>query len=216
MNAHRMATVRNILIVDDHPVVREGLELLIEGQADLVVCGEAASVDEALALMSEQKPDLVIVDLSLKDSHGIDLVRRIAGLDRKIRVLVYSMHDEAFYGAAARDAGAAAYVSKNASGEETLKAIRDALDGDAPVNARRGLGRRRANAHLTPRERQVFELIGQGFATRRIAARLKISVHTVDSHRESIKKKLELDNAAALQRAATEHVIRDCGSAHRD
>ena len=128
MNEHKSGTIRNILIVDDHPVVREGLRLLIEGQADLAVCGEAEGVDDALALIRDQKPDLVIVDLSLKDSHGLDLVRHIADLDWKIRVLVYSMHDQAFYAAAARDAGAAAYVSKSSSGQATLVAVRAALD----------------------------------------------------------------------------------------
>ncbi len=210
MNEHKNGTIRNVLIVDDHPVVREGLRLLIEEQADLVVCGEAEGVGGALALIRDRKPDLVIVDLSLKDSHGLDLVRHIADFDRRIRVLVYSMHDQGFYGAAARDAGATAYVSKSTSGQATLRAIRAVFDGDGAAKPRSD-NVDRAKPGLTARERQVFQLIGEGLATRQIAARLKISVHTVDSHREAIKTKLGLGNAAELQRAATERVIRGGG-----
>lgn len=197
---------RRIVVVDDHPVVREGLALLINGEDDMTVCGEAASVEEGASLIRRLVPDLAIVDLSLKDSHGIDLVRRIGSLDDGIRVLVYSMHDEGFYAGSAQQAGALGYLSKSASRDQTLQAIRGALS--ASRKPRRAQARRNGELpKLTPRERQVFAMLGEGLATREIASRLKISVHTVDSHRENIKTKLDLSSGSELRLSALQWAI---------
>ena len=201
-----------ILIVDDHPMVREGLKMRIGNESDLVVCGEAETEAEALQLVRSSHPDLVIADLSLKSGHGMDLVRRIGEEYPAVYVLVLSMYDEVLYAERALRAGARGYLNKQEPQGRVIDAIHTVLAGNVfltPEMTQRALGRmRNERTHadpvdeLTDRELQIFEMLGHGMGTRQIAEQLNRSIHTVESHREKIKRKLGLDSANDLiQRA---------------
>jgi DNA-binding NarL/FixJ family response regulator len=208
-----------ILIVDDHPVVREGLTARISSQPDMEVCGEAEGVEQAVAEIRAKRPDLAIVDISLGREHGVDLIRQIKGLDKSVKVLVLSMHDEFVYAERALRAGAMGYICKLASREEVLVAIRTVLRGNRYLSSNmqelfvaRSIGEgptQQASiaGTLTDRELEIFRLIGQGVSTKAIARRLSLSRHTIDAHRENIKRKLQLKNGSELNRAAIEWVL---------
>ncbi len=208
-----------ILLVDDHPTVREGIAALIGRQSDLAICGQAAGVQEALQLVDEQSPHLAVVDLSLRDGHGLDLTKQIKGRKTDTKVLIHSMYDESMYAERALQAGACGYVNKQEDPQTLLEAIRDVLRGRvyfATSVLDRMTGRSTAETPmplglateiLTDRELQVFELIGEGLTTRAIATRLDLSMHTIDTHREKIKSKLNLKNAAELTRRAVQWVL---------
>lgn len=205
----RKQSPRRIVIIDDHPLVREGLAMQISLQHDLLLAGQASSIAQGLKLINELKPDLAIVDISLGDGHGLDLVRAVHSSEPSMGVLVYSMHDEAFYTEAALQAGAAGYLSKSASREQTMTAIRAALDAPrAAITAKRA-AKHTPTSSLTARERQIFHLIGDGLSTRAVAERLNLSIHTVDTHREHIKTKLKLKNSAELVRAAMQRILEE-------
>lgn len=205
---------RSVLIVDDHPIVRQGLIQLINAESDLDVCGDAASVDEALDLLEAAEPDIVILDLSLPDSDGLELLKKIRKETRHLPVLVLSMHDESMYAERMLSAGANGYIMKQAAADQLLIALRRVLAGGVYVSE--GLGAlmierissdgRRATANpierLSNRELQVLNLIGQGRTTREVAETLNLSVKTVESHRQRIKKKLNLQTAAQLVKFA--------------
>jgi DNA-binding NarL/FixJ family response regulator len=201
-----------VLVVDDHPIVRQGLMHLLANEPDMEVCGGAASADEAIEEVKTKHPDLVIIDISLKDSHGLDLIARVKELDHYVRMLVWSMYDEKVYAERALRAGAMGYVNKQAPTDEVIKAIRRVLAGEAYVSdgltaffmARQGKKQPPENyvAVLSNRELQVFELIGQGITTRQIARQLDVRPKTVEAHRENIKRKLHLNNSAELTRSA--------------
>jgi DNA-binding NarL/FixJ family response regulator len=200
--------------VDDHPIVRQGLIQLINAESDLDVCGDAASVDEALDLLEAAEPDIVILDLSLPDSDGLELLKKIRKETRHLPVLVLSMHDESMYAERMLSAGANGYIMKQAAADQLLIALRRVLAGGVYVSE--GLGAlmierissdgRRATANpierLSNRELQVLNLIGQGRTTREVAETLNLSVKTVESHRQRIKKKLNLQTAAQLVKFA--------------
>jgi DNA-binding NarL/FixJ family response regulator len=206
-----------VLLVDDHPILRQGLARLIEGEPDLYVCAEAASSDEALAAAQTHQPALAVVDLSLHGRPGVDLVRRLRESQPHLRVLVLSMHDEEQWASKSLAAGACGYVMKQDNPRTLLARMRQALRGETAVSpgvaslllkqltwdknaaAPAGLDR------LGDRERQVLQRIGQGQSTREIAAALHISIKTVDAHREHIKQKLGLRSAAELVRYAVLH-----------
>ncbi len=204
-----------ILIVDDHPLVRDGLIARISTQPDLEVCGEAASVNEARELIAATDPALVIVDIALKDSGGLDLVKRSRNTGP--RMLVVSAYDDALYAERALRAGAQGYVNKQEMSESILDAIRAVLCGEvylSPTMTRRLAGRlvgRQTPRHgvegLSDRELQVFSLIGAGRTTREIAGLLHLSVHTIESHREKIRRKLDLRNGAELTKRAIHWVM---------
>jgi DNA-binding NarL/FixJ family response regulator len=206
-----------VLIVDDHPLVREGLAARVSAQRDMEVCGEAADVDEALALVAKTKPALVIVDLALKRGHGLDLIERLRASGMHMRILVVSAYEEALFAQRALRAGAHGYVNKQEAQESVLVAIRAVLAGERYLSAemtRRLLDEaiepereRHGVESLTNREIEVFDLIGRGNTTRAIARRLDLSIHTVESHRENIRRKLGLSNGAELARRATEWVL---------
>lgn len=208
-----------VLIVDDHPAVREALALRIGRCPDLKIIGEAADVAEALRLFEELHPDVAVIDISLKESNGIDLIKRIKARDPTARMLVWSMYDESLYGERALRAGASGYLSKEKETSEIITALRRVLEGRVYVSealAERLLTRtsgRGASIHDSPaellsdRELEVFELIGQGLTTREIAERLHVSVHTVETHRHRIKTKLNLDTSAILSREATQWLM---------
>lgn len=203
-----------ILLVDDHALVRRGLAALIETEADLVICAEAASHAEGLEAIARSNPDLVIADLSLQDSDGLELVKDIKRLHPLLPVLVLSMHDEAIYAERALRAGARGYVSKRDIDDTVLIAIRRLLAGE--IHTSEAMGRLFAEKFirggapgkgvgleiLSDRELQVFTLIGGGKTTREIAAMLKLSVKTIESYREHLKVKLDLPSGSGLTRGA--------------
>ncbi|MHC4983004.1 MAG: response regulator [Planctomycetota bacterium] len=207
---------KKVLIVDDHPMICEGIAMLVEHEPDLSVVGRAASANEALEAIEKLKPDVVVVDITLKDSSGMELIK-----DMKIRwpnlpALVFSMHSESFFAARVLHAGARAYVSKRESPATVVEAIRKVLGGGLYVSedmtsaivrrfvmGQSELDRSRVGG-LTDREFQVFQMIGEGHQTREIADKLHVSIKTVETHRERIKKKLNLDSSARLAKYAIE------------
>jgi DNA-binding NarL/FixJ family response regulator len=212
-----------ILIVDDHPLVRSGLRLLIDCEHDLSVCGEAANADEAMRLLENHKPDLLIVDLSLKESSGLELIKRIKVRHPDTKMLVSSMFEESLYAERVLNAGALGYVHKQEGMERVIEAIRCVLSGriwlSKSMNER--MLRRMTVSQPVPsqspvhtlsdRELEVFEMLGRGRATKDIAKQLHLSIKTVETHREKIKAKLGLQSAAELNRAAVQWVLEQGG-----
>ena len=209
-----------VLIVDDHPTVREGLAFKIGRQPDLEVCGEAADVSEALCLLDDTQPDIAVVDISLKTGNGIDLIKRFKDRNDHVRILVWSMHSESLYAERALRAGAMGYVNKDQATEETIKAIRRLLEGEVYLSEatsqrmlRRAVGGRREEITRSPlhaladRELEVFRLIGQGVKTAKIAQRLHLSASTVETYRERIRQKLHLSDGTKLAHYATQWVL---------
>jgi DNA-binding NarL/FixJ family response regulator len=208
-----------ILIVDDHPLVREGLSIRISAQPDLQVCGEAAHVDEALAQVKATSPDLVIVDMALKEGHGLDLIKQIKARYPAVKMLVVSHYEESLFAERALRAGALGYINKGETQQHILHAIRDVLDGKRYVSAEmtQRLLRQAVSGtdstttdpidRLSDRELEVFRLIGKGMTTSGIAAQLYLSVHTIETHREKIRAKLALKNGAELMQRAVQWVL---------
>ena len=208
-----------ILIVDDHPIVRQGLSQLISQEQGLEVCGEAADASEALRMLAERQPDLVIVDISLSSGNGIELIKQIKSRDERVRMLVSSMHDESLFAERALRAGAMGYINKGEPTDKMFEAIHQVLGGKIYLSARmtdrmlcRAIGTEEAFTgspidHLSDRELEVFELIGQGLTTRQIAAKLHLSPKTVETYRENIKSKLNLSNATELTRHAVQWTL---------
>jgi DNA-binding NarL/FixJ family response regulator len=222
MTAKKNPTVakvkQRLLIVDDHPMMREGLAQLINHEADLVVCGEAGSANEALDLVEKLKPDLALVDISLPDKRGLELIKDLQALHPELAVLVISMHDESLHAERALRAGARGYIMKQEGGGKMMAAIRQVLAGQVYVShkmsariletfsGRRAKVSRSPIESLTDREFEVFRHIGQGIGTRDIAKRLSLSVKTVEVHRANIKQKLGLKGATELVRHAVRWV----------
>jgi DNA-binding NarL/FixJ family response regulator len=207
-----------ILIVDDHPSVREGLALRISLHADLELCGEADSEEQAITLVQQMKPDLVLVDISLKSGHGLELIKRIRSMDPTVKMLVISGFQESLYAERACRAGALGYLNKQESSEKMIEAIRTVLAGErflSPEISRRLISQALGSSdrkktpieQLTDRELEVFRMIGEGLSTGLIASRLFLSTHTIDTHRENIKRKLTLNSAAELSRAAVQWLL---------
>ncbi|QDT36118.1 Oxygen regulatory protein NreC [Stratiformator vulcanicus] len=207
------------MIVDDHPVVRQGLAILINQQPDLEVCAEAASVGEAFKRYTEAVPDLAIIDLSLKDGSGIELIKEIRARNDQAKMLVTSMHDESLFAERVLRAGAKGYVSKQEATSDIIDACRQVLDGRVYLSStmsdqmlnRIVSGSESGNESivdsLSDRELEVFEMIGRGITTRQIAAKLELSPKTVETYRENIKAKLNLPNGAALTRHAVQWLL---------
>jgi DNA-binding NarL/FixJ family response regulator len=196
---------RRVLIVDDHPVVRQGIKLMIEAEPDLTICGEAQSEQQARKMVRDLKPDALLVDLSLSQGDGFNVVRDVHAHFPEIRVLVLSMHDEAIYAERLLAEGAAGYIMKQAATEQLITALRTVLRGERFVSEslKHSLEARRAadgdpSSRLSARELQVISLIGRGLGTREIAENLSLSVKTVETHRLTIKRKLALDTNAQL------------------
>lgn len=202
---------QRVLIVDDHPIVRQGLKRMIETESDLTVCGEAESEAQARRAIRELNPDIVIVDLSLEDGDGLELVRDVHAHHPEVPMLVLSMHDETIYAERLLAEGASGYIMKQAAADQLLRALRTVLSGetylsDTLMEALRargyGSGSEVADpvARLSNRELQVLNLVGRGVSSRDIAAELGLSVKTVESHRQSTKRKLNFaTNAQLLQ-----------------
>jgi DNA-binding NarL/FixJ family response regulator len=203
-----------ILIIDDHSLMRRGLRELIDRERDLEVCGEAESARTALDLLEQIEPDVVIMDLTLTDLHGLDLIGQVKNRYPDVRIVVLSMHDEKLYAERCLRAGASGYVQKRDAPEKVIRAIRSVLAGQVYVSddlahqiLRRIVDQQQSPesspfARLSDRELQLLELIGQGMTTREIADHLHLSVKTVHTYRENLKAKLDLENVYQLVRFA--------------
>ena len=211
-------TKYRILIVDDHPIVRRGLRELVADEPDLEVCGEAEDVSQALEQLETARPDVVVVDLTLKSGHGLELIQEIKARNDRIKMLVSSMHDESLFAERALRAGAAGYVSKQESPDKIIDAVRQVLRGEIYLSTRMAsrLLHRVATGErlekdpiqsLSDRELEVFEMVGQGLTTKQIARKLDLSHKTIETHREKIKTKLNLRNSTELSRHATQWVL---------
>jgi DNA-binding NarL/FixJ family response regulator len=198
-----------IFLVDDHPIVRRGFQLLFALEPDLMVCGEADSGPTALQKILVLKPDVAIVDLSLKASTGLDLIKQLRSQGSPVKLLVFSMRDEAIYAERALRAGADGYITKDEGAEKAIQAVRLVMQGKRYVSekvaenmldALTGSTARTGGAIdlLTDRELEVLELIGDGLGSREIAQRLHLSIKTIESHRENMKTKLGLSRANEL------------------
>jgi len=219
--AWQPATARKprIVIVDDHPLVRSGMVEIVTQEGNMEVVGEAGTAAEALSLVLDKKPDLVLVDITLREGSGLELIRQIKASAPSSRVLVVSMHDENLYAERALHAGAMGYVNKQEPPESVVRAIRQVLAGKIRLSDRmseRILHRVVAGEdaldmspvdRLSDRELEVLHLIGQGMTTRRIAEKLHLSVKTIDTYREHIKTKLNLKTANELIRFAVQWVL---------
>lgn len=205
---------RKIFLVDDHPLVREWLTTLIHQQPDLMVCGEAESASQALEGISTQKPDVAIVDISLKGASGIELIKNLKSLRPSVAIIVLTMHDESLYAERALRAGARGYIMKRETAKRIIAAIRDVLEGKLYVSERLTklfaekfvVGQTTTVSspieQLSDRELEVFQLYGQGCETRQIAESLNVSMKTVQAYCARIKEKLRLSNATELLREA--------------
>jgi DNA-binding NarL/FixJ family response regulator len=206
-----------VVIIDDHPMVRERLAELINKETDLLVCGQADNIREGLDLITSKRPGVAIVDISLRGSSGLELIKDLQRAEVNVPVLVLSMHDESLYAERALRAGAGGYITKHAESAEVITAIRHVLAGEvylaqhiaSKILAK--LGPRGAPktgvSCLTDRELEVFELIGRGRTTGEIGRELGLSSTTVDTYRSRIKDKLRLDNASQLSAEAGQWLV---------
>ena len=207
-----------VFVVDDHPVVRQGLAQLIQQESDMVFSGEAETASDALQKIAAAPPDIALVDISLKDTSGLELIKDLKIRHPDLPVLVLSMHDEGLYAERILRAGARGYVMKEEAIEKVVSAIRRVLRGEIYLSDRMSAnmlskfveGRPEASRfpieRLSDRELEVFQFIGQGLGTRQTAERLHLSIKTIESHRENIKRKLKLTNATELLQHAIQWV----------
>jgi DNA-binding NarL/FixJ family response regulator len=212
---------KQVYLVDDHPIVRQGLIKLIEQEDGLEVCGESGSVAAALLALKTVSPDVILVDISLEDSNGLELIKMVEDLGMQIPMLVLSMHDESLYAEHALRAGASGYVMKQAASNTLIQAIEKVLDGEIYVSKtmsshmlkmafRTGSEDTRTGTEtLSLRELEVFELIGRGNSTREIAEQLHLSVKTIETYRAHIKEKLQLRSGTELMQRAIHWVEND-------
>jgi len=205
--------VRRVLLVDDHPIVRQGLSRIIANEPGLAVCGEAETVREARQAVRDLKPDIVVVDLSLKEGDGIELVRELRAHHPALPLLVLSMHDETVYAGRLLAAGANGYIMKHAASEQFIVALRQVLEGGTYLSeaARASRAGRGGSPHspvdaLSNRELQVLQMVGRGLSSRQVAEALNLSVKTVEAHRQRIKGKLGLRTGAQLVQFAANWV----------
>jgi DNA-binding NarL/FixJ family response regulator len=198
-----------VVVIEDHPMFREQLVHLIEKEPDMEVCAEADNVPDGVALIRETKPQVVILDITLKNSNGLELLKDLRAAGIEVPVLVLSMHEESLYAERALRAGARGYITKSEASSRVLAALREVLKGEVylePKTMARIVQRAvRAKeeplnpiAQLSDRELEVFDLLGRGRTTREIGARLNVGLTTVDTYRARIKEKLRLENGARL------------------
>lgn len=208
-----------VLLVDDHPIVRQGLALLIDREADLSVCGEAEGAHSAFHAIATLRPDIVVLDISLSGPDGLDVLKEIRMKSASLPVLILSMHDESIYAERSMRAGANGYIMKQEATEKVLVAIRRILQGEVYLSDRLTNTMLQQYVHgaspakgspllnLTDRELEVFRLIGEGHGTRQIADELHLSVKTIESYQAHIKEKLALRNARELVQHAIELTV---------
>ena len=209
---------KKIFLVDDHPLVREWLGLLLQREPDLMICGEAEDVHDAVEKIEKTRPDLAVVDISLRSTHGLELIKDLQARVPELPLLVLSMHDESLYAERVLRAGARGYITKQEATKKVLVAIRQVLDGQIYLSEKMAsrmvnklvVGRRDKQSfsieRLTDRELEVFQLIGRGYSTRRIAEELHLGIKTVESYRARIKEKLQLEGATELLQHAIQWV----------
>src|ERR1700676_654625 len=214
-------TKKRILVVDDHPIVRQGLTLLINREPDLVVCGEAEEAMGAMHVLASARPDVLIVDISLNGPDGLDLLKNVRISHSSLPVLILSMHDESIYAERALRAGANGYIMKQEATDKVLVAVRRILNGEIYVSDRiaskmlkhyiSGTGSLKSSSisDLSDRELEVFRLIGEGHGTRQIAEELHLSVKTVESYQAHIKDKLSLRSARELMQHAIQWTLNE-------
>jgi DNA-binding NarL/FixJ family response regulator len=205
---------KKVVIVDDHPLFRERLAQLINYEPDMEVTGEAESTKDAIQLIRNTSPDLATVDITLKGSSGLELIKSIKPISIGLRVLVLSMHEESLYAERALRAGASGYVTKHQAADEVLLAIRRVLAGEVYLSQKMTSGLLKnltptevktisgSIDRLTDRELEVLDLIGRGHTAREIADTLQVGVATIDTYRVKIKEKMNLRNATELQHVA--------------
>ena len=205
---------KRVLIVDDHPITRQGLAALINAEHNLIVCGEADNGPSAIEQVITLAPDVALVDVTLKSSNGLELMKQLRAVRPEMPVLMMSMHDESLFAERALRAGAKGYIMKLETGSRILVALRAALEGEIFLSEKMKNRMLRRFTHtgltevtyaidsLSDREMEVFQLIGSGYGTRQIAERLHLSVKTIDSYREHLKSKLRLDGSTELVRHA--------------
>ena len=213
-----------VFLVDDHPLVREHLTTLLQREQDLQVCGEAADAPTALSLITQQEPDLVILDISLKRSHGLELLKDLKGLRPHQPVLVLSMHDETLYAERALRAGAMGYITKEEATVSVLSAVRKVLAGQVYLSERMAgrMMQKMVNGAtdqagsplevLADRELEVFQMVGRGMGTRQIAEELRLGIKTVESYKARIKEKLRLTDGNELLQHAIQWVQGEGGT----
>jgi DNA-binding NarL/FixJ family response regulator len=210
----RHGMTHRVLLVDDHPIVRHGLRCVLEGEADFIVVGEAETADEGHSAIEQSDPDTVIAELQLRGGDGIEFVRRVHNRYPRLPILVFSMHDEAIYAERLIAVGAAGYLMKHASNAELVSALRSVASGSTYVSnsIRQRIIQRRVTGQpagyaspigtLSHREVQILRLIGAGLSSRAIALSLHLSIKTVESHRQRVKRKLGITTAAQLVQCA--------------
>lgn len=210
----RPTVKKRVVIVDDHPPMRHGLAQLINQEPDLKTCGEAGNIPEALKMVEDLKPDIIIVDMGLKDASGLDLLKDLKRGFPNLPALVLSMQNESLYAERALRAGARGYIMKEETTENVVNALRQVLSGEVYLSDK--MSKRILNQvadgnsgngkssveNLSDRELEVFQLIGQGYQSRQVAQKLHLSVKTIESYREHIKIKLNLENATQLVQTA--------------
>jgi DNA-binding NarL/FixJ family response regulator len=209
---------KRILVVDDHPIVRQGIRSLLEHEGDLTVCCEAENAAAAIDIVTGARPDVAVIDISLEGTDGVELTKAIRAQRPTLPILIMSMHDESLYAERALRAGANGYVMKQEVAEKIVEAIRHVLRGEVYVSeeirqrilmgvrSRRSKSAEPSVTRLSDRELEVFRLIGQGCETRQIAAKLHLSVKTIETYRAHIKDKLNLESATELVRFAVQWV----------
>ena len=214
MPAKSKSGVKRVLIVDDHPMMRQGLAQLIDNELDMKVVAEADTGGQGLDIVVNEDLDLAVIDISLPDKNGLELIKDMRAVKPELPILIVSMHDEALYAERVLRAGGRGYIMKQEGGKKLLQAIRQVLTGQIYVSEKMSAriletfsGNRPERsaspvARLSDREFEVFQLIGQGKGTKEIAQHLKLSVKTVEVHRAKIKEKLSLLTATELVRYA--------------
>ena len=210
------STKKRILIVDDHPMMRDGLRQLIANESDLEVVGEADDAAQALEEAGKLKPDLAIVDITLRSSNGLDLIKDLHIRSPRTAVLVLSMHDESLYAERVLRAGGRGYIMKQEGGKKIIEGVRQVANGHTYVSSAISAkildafsghnGEKAAVEQLTDREFEVFQLIGHGLSTKEMAEKLRVSVKTIEVHRVNIKEKLKTPTAPDLIRYAVRWV----------
>ncbi len=212
---------KKILVVDDHPIVRQGLAQLISAEEDLELVGEASNTEDAMKAIAKLKPDLIIVDISLKGTSGLDLTKNVLLADPGMKILIVSSHEDSFYVDRALKSGAKGYLAKQEATDQIVTAIHKVLGGEIYVSEKmrdsivsrfisgKGDEEKTSLYNLSDRELEVLRLIGQGLTTRQIAEKLFISAKTIDSHYANIKNKLNLSNSHELIQYSVKWVLRE-------
>lgn len=209
----------NVFLVDDHPVVRQGLRMIIEQDPAFIICGESDSTKDALKQLDTLNPDILVTDLSLKDSNGLELVKHLRRNSSTLPILIFSIHDESVYAERALSAGANGYVMKQEDPDLLLRALHKVKEGDIHLSMKMTAQLLKKLSHtpmekrkvdtvttLSDRELEVFELIGKGLSTRKIAAQLILSIKTIETYRAHIKRKFNLSDATELTHRAMQWV----------